>query len=400
MTKLDKGVPGYKRTIALIVALGAAPPIATDLYLPALPQMTEVYAAPESLISLTLTGFFLFMAMGTLVFGPISDKFGRKKPLLAATLMFAVCGLASGLSVNVWMLIAMRVLQGIGGGGMVAISMALVKDCFDGKVRERVLVLIQAMGVVAPMCAPVLGAFILQFAAWRFTFFTMAVLGFACLTLVALQKESLPGDERTKESIPRTIGRLFVVGRNKSFTVLLLLVAVHSAPFMGYIACASYIYMDFFGLSAFQYSAFFATNAALSIVGAGLVLVISGKIAVKKIISGVMVISLVAGLGLLLLGEISPFAFLILFGFYALMGSVSRPFTTNILLEQQEGDTGSASSLINFVCNISGSLGMVAATFPWPNYIFGLGAMITLTTLVATALWIYMLRSKANIRGV
>lgn len=400
MTKLDKGIPGYKRTIALIVALGAAPPIATDLYLPAIPQMTAVYAAPESLISLTLTGFFLFMAMGTLVFGPISDKFGRKKPLFAATFMFAACGLASGLSTSVWMLIAMRVLQGIGGGGMVAISMALVKDCFEGKVRERVLVLIQAMGVVAPMCAPVLGAFILQFAAWRFTFFAMAILGFACLVLVALQKESLPDEERTNESIPRTIGRLFVVGRNKSFTVLLLLVAVHSAPFMGYIACVSYIYMDFFGLSTFQYSAFFATNAALSIVGAGLVLVISGKIAVKKIISGVMAISLAAGIGLLLLGEISPFAFLILFGFYALMGSVSRPFTTNILLEQQDGDTGSASSLINFVCNISGSLGMLAATLPWPSYIFGLGAMITLTTLLATILWIAMLRSKTGIRGI
>lgn len=400
MNKLDKGVPGYKRTIALIVALGAAPPIATDLYLPALPQMTEVYAAPESLISLTLTGFFLFMAMGTLVFGPISDKFGRKKPLFAATLMFAACGLASGLSVSVWMLIAMRVLQGIGGGGMVAISMALVKDCFEGKVRERVLVLIQAMGVVAPMCAPVLGAFILQFAAWRFTFFAMAVLGFACLALVTFQRESLPDDERTNESLPRTIGRLFVVGRNKSFTVLLLLVAVHSAPFMGYIACASYIYMDFFDLSTFQYSAFFAANAALSIVGAGLVLVISGKIAVKKIISGVMAISLAAGLGLLLLGTLSPFAFLIMFGLYALMGSVSRPFTTNILLEQQDGDTGSASSLINFVCNISGSLGMLAATLPWPNYIFGLGIMISATTLFATMLWIFILRSKSGVRGI
>lgn len=400
MTKLDKGIPGYKRTIALIVALGAAPPIATDLYLPALPQMTEVYAAPESLISLTLTGFFLFMAMGTLVFGPISDKFGRKRPLFAATLMFAVCGLASGLSTSVWMLIAMRVLQGIGGGGMVAISMALVKDCFEGKVREKVLVLIQAMGVVAPMCAPVLGAFILQFAEWRFTFFAMAVLGFACLALVAFQKESLPAEERTNESIPRTIGRLFVVGRNKSFAILLLLVAVLSAPYMGYIACASYIYMDFFGLSAFQYSAFFATNAALSIVGAGLVLIISGKIAVKKVISGVVAISLAAGLGLLLLGEISPFAFLVLFGFYALMGSVSRPFTTNILLEQQDGDTGSASSLINFVCNISGSLGMLAATLPWPSYIFGLGAMITLTSMFAAVLWVAVLRSKTEIRGI
>jgi len=400
MNKLAKGIPGYKRTIALIVALGAAPPIATDLYLPALPQMTNVYNAPESLISLTLTGFFLFMALGTLMFGPISDKFGRKKPLFIATLMFAVFGLLSGLSSSVWTLIAARVLQGVGGGGMVAISMALVKDCFEGKVREKVLVLIQAMGVVAPMCAPVMGAFVLKVADWRFTFFTMALLGFACLAMVVLQKESLPDEERSHEGVVRTVGRLFVVGRNKAFSMILALVALHSAPFMGYIACASYIYMDFFGLSAFQYSAFFAVNAALSVVGAGLVLLISGKLPTKKIITGVLVVSLAAGIGLIAIGAISPFAFLIMFGFYALMGSIARPFTTNILLDQQDGDTGSASSLINFVCNISGSLGMLAATFPWPNYIFGLGCMIASVSCAAIILWFALLRSNTTIRGI
>lgn len=400
MARLEKGVPGYKRTIALIVALGAAPPIATDLYLPALPQMTEVLNAPESLVNLTLMGFFLFMALGTLAFGPVSDKYGRKKPLIVATLMFSVFGAVSGMSSNVWMLIAARVLQGVGGGGMVAISMALVKDCFEGRVREQVLVIIQAMGVVAPMCAPVLGSFILLFADWHFTFFGQALLGFACLALIAPTEESLAPEDRVNEGIVRTVGRLFVVGRNKSFTVILLMIAILGAPFMGYISCAAYVYMDFFGLSTFQYSAFFATNAALSVVGAGLALVISGKIPTKTILTGVIVLSIAAGVGLLLFGQLSPFAFLIIFGVYALTGSVSRPFTTNILLEQQDGDTGSASSLINFVCNIAGSLGMVAATLPWPSYISGLGIMITIVSVLALVMWFALLRSKATIRGI
>lgn len=400
MAQLEKGVPGYKRMIALIVALGAAPPIATDLYLPALPQMAELLNAPESLVSLTLSGFFLFMAAGTLAFGPVSDKYGRKKPLVVATLMFSICGLLSGLSVNVWMLIAARVLQGIGGGGMVAISMALVKDCFEGRVREKVLVLIQAMSVVAPMCAPLMGSVILQFADWHFTFYLQAALGFATLALIAPTDESLEPADRIQDSVAHAIGRLFVVGRNKAFLIILLMTAVLGAPFMGYISTASFIYIDFFGLSTFQYSAFFATNAALSVVGAGLALVISGRIPTKTILTGIIILSIVAGIALFALGELSPFAFLIIFGVYALTGSISRPFTTNILLEQQDGDTGSASSLINFTYGITGSIGMVIATMPWSTYIAGLAIMISIVSVVALIMWAALLKSKTTIRGL
>ncbi|MBR5258863.1 MAG: MFS transporter [Eggerthellaceae bacterium] len=400
MAKLEKGDSGYKRTIALIVALGSAPPIATDLFLPALPQMTEVLNASESIVGFTLSGFFLFMAAGTLAFGPISDKFGRKRPLLVAGLMFAIFGLLSGLVSNVWLLIAARVLQGIGGGGMVAISMALVKDCFDGRTREKVLVIIQAMGVIAPMCAPLLGSIILTFADWRFTFFMQAFLGFACLVLIVLTPEPLDESDRTTEGVVRSIGRLFVVGRNKAFLFILLTVVIHGAPYMGYISCASYIYIDFFELSTFQYSAFFAANAALSVVGAGLALVVSGRVQVKGILMAVFAVSLVAGVGLVVIGYASPFAFLILFGTYALMGSVSRPFVMNILLEQQDGDTGSASSLINFTFNIGGTFGMVLATMPWPNYVMGLGVLVTVVSVVALVAWNVLLRSNIKIRGI
>ena len=397
---LEKGKPGYKRTIALIVVLGAAPPIATDVYLPALPQMPAVFNASEALINLTLMGFFLFMAVGTLIFGPVSDKYGRKVPLLVATVMFSSFGLLSGLSSNVWVLILSRVLQGIGGGGMVAISMALVKDCFTGKVRERVLVLIQAAGVVAPMCAPVIGAAVLEVADWHWCFFVQAILGAAALLLVIPMRESLPRTMRIRAGVLQTVGRLFVVGKNKAFIAILLMSAVLSAPFMGYISCASYVYIDFFELSTFQYSLFFATNSALSIVGAGLALVISGRIPVKSVLTGVIALSLAAGVGLLLAGHLSPFAFLIIFGVYALMGSVSRPFTTNILLEQQEGDTGSASSLINFTFNVAGSIGMVVATLPWPNYIVGLGTMICVVSVAALAIWVALLRSSVQVKGL
>lgn len=400
MAVLEKGIPGYKRTIALIVALGAAPPIATDLYLPALPQMPGIFDASEALINLTLMGFFLFMALGTLIFGPVSDKFGRKRPLLVATIMFAAFGAVSGMCSNIWLLIGARILQGVGGGGMVAISMALVKDCFQGKVREKVLVLIQAMGVIAPMCAPMLGSVILSFASWRATFYFQALLGLASLLLIVPMAEPLAKADRTDEGVLRTVGRLFVVGKNKSFLIILLMTAVLALPYMGYISCASYIYIDFFGLSTYQYSVFFAINAAVSVVGAGLALVIGGKIPTKTIISGVIVISLASGVALVAFGELSPFAFLIIFGIYGLMGSVSRPFTTNILLEQQDGDTGSASSLINFVFNVGGSIGMVAATLPWPTYILGLGVMATIVSTIALAIWVLLRRSGISVRNL
>lgn len=171
--------------IVLIAFMNMIVPLSLDMYLPAVPHMTAAFNTTESTVNLTLVGFFFFMAIGTLIFGPLSDKYGRRGLLVAGTLVYTIFSAACALATSIWLLIIARVLQALGAGCMVAISTAMIKDCFDRRTRNTILAVVQAMAVIAPMLAPIVGAFIVTHAGWRATFAVLAVLGAGCTAKVA-----------------------------------------------------------------------------------------------------------------------------------------------------------------------------------------------------------------------
>ena len=386
--------------VVLVSILSCAAPIATDLYLPALPDMPAYFATTEGIINLTLVGFFFFMAVGMIVFGPLSDKFGRKMPLLISTVLFVLSALAGAFATNVWVLVALRVVEGIGGGGMVAISTALVKDCFEDKARERALVVVQAMSVVGPMAAPVLGAIILSFTDWRGCFVAQAVLGLLALPFALGLVEPLRPENRSEEGVIASFGGIVRAARNVPLVILLLICAINSLPFMCYLSSISYVYLDIFGLTKFQYSAFFAVNASLSAVGAALVVLVNGRLSPRQSLLTAFVCTFVAGVLLVLVGHVSAFAFFLSFAVYSLAGGYARPISTVIMLDQQEGDTGALSSLINFTFTVLNSCGMLIAVLPWPDHVWG----VAITVLVGSAISLFgllaLLRSRMCPRGL
>ncbi len=145
---------GTKGMLFFISLMGMFIPLSIDIYLPAMPSMTQYFDTTAAMINLTLVAFFIFFAAGIIVFGPLSDKYGRKSILVTGFLLYIVGSLACALALSIEQLILFRVIQGFGAGNITAIATALIKDCFSGKIKSKVLAAVQVMGVLAPMLAP------------------------------------------------------------------------------------------------------------------------------------------------------------------------------------------------------------------------------------------------------
>lgn len=393
-------VLGYRGMVVFITLMNMFIPLSTDLYLPALPSMSEYFHVSATVTNLSLVSFFFFYAVGTLFWGPISDKYGRKPVLLTGTAIYVLSSVACALSPTAYMLIAARVLQGFSAGAITAVSMAMIKDCFSGKQREGILAIVQSMAGLAPMLAPVIGAIIIQYVGWRGSFWLLAIIGIVCLLMAFSYQETLVEEERYTGTVLGSLGRLVAVGKNVGFMAPCLIFSMYSIPFMGYIAISSYIYIDYFGLSSQYYSYFFAANACVSLLGPLTYVKLFSDADKKKFALVCLAGCVAAGILTVSIGKISPFLFWLSFAPFSLLGTILRPFSTGLLLDQQKGDTGSASSLINGVNTILGSVGMTLASMAWGNIVSGLGGMIVIASLIGLLAWIWLLRSNIPCHGV
>jgi MFS transporter, DHA1 family, multidrug resistance protein len=353
-----------RRMAALIAVLGgltAFGPLSMDLYLPAFPVLADELQASQAQVQLTLTADVIGLVAGQLVLGPLSDAWGRRRLLLGATVVCAVASLFCALAPSAAVLTLWRFMQGFSGGGGIVLARAVAADLTSGVAAARLFSLFMTLSSVAPIVAPVLGGILLVWTgSWPVMFHLLAAINAAlALAIWFVVPESLPAEERHSGGLRQT-GRAFRdLVRDRVFVGYALTVAFAYASLFGYISGSSFALQEHYGLSATQFSAVFALNAAgmiaLGLLNARLVrrfpvrrLLVLG-LAGSSAAAAVLVLVVTAGASLGLLAVLPP-----LFLVVATRGLVSSNATV-LGVERGSRAAGSASAVLG-ACMFGGGV--------------------------------------------
>lgn len=263
--------PGVSGLLLVVLALlNTVAPFATDMYLPAFTDMADDLGAGASSVQLTLTAFLIGLAVGQLTIGPLSDRFGRRVPLLIATCAATAAAVVCALSPNVWVLVAARFVQGFAGVAGIVIGRAVAADRTGGQAAAKVFSLLTSISGIAPVVAPLAGGLLVP-AGWRMEFW--ALTGISALMLLGallVVPESLPPERRHRGGLAATGRTMRHLLADRGYLGYILTFGLGFTGLMGYISASPFVIKNVLGLSTSAYSADFAVNA-LGMVTAGLI---------------------------------------------------------------------------------------------------------------------------------
>ena len=250
------------RMIVILGALTAVAPLSLDMYLPALPQLSADLSTGTVQAQLTLTACVVGLAAGQAVAGPLSDRFGRRRPLLAGVAAYTVASLLCALAPTVETLVALRLVQGATGAAGIVIARAVVRDRYAGAAAARSFSLLMLVNGLAPILAPVLGGQLLRLTPWPGVFVALAGIGAALfLAVLAGLPETLPAGSRAAGGVRATLATFGRLLADRSFTGYALALGLSFGAMFVYISGSPFVLQDLYGLSPQQFGIAFGTNA-------------------------------------------------------------------------------------------------------------------------------------------
>ncbi|WCD83688.1 Bicyclomycin resistance protein [Streptomyces xanthophaeus] len=287
----------------ILAALTALPSLSSDIYLPALPDVAGTFTTTAVVVQLTLTSCLIGMALGQLAVGPLSDRLGRRRPLIAGMVLYTAASIACALAPTAGMLIGLRFLQGAAGAAGIVIARAIIRDLYEGVKIAEVFSTLMLISGVAPVIAPLFGAQLLHVTDWRGIFAALAILG-AVLTVVIVTglPESLPATARRVRGVG--LGQMRELLTDRVFTGCLIAAGGAFASFFAYLAASPFVLQELYGASPQTYALLFGLNAA-GMVGVGQ---LNGRYLIRRfpvhaIVTAGLALLTLAGLGMLALAS-------------------------------------------------------------------------------------------------
>ena len=376
------------RLIFLLALLTAFPPLATDMYLPAIPFLEGLWNVPLALINLTLVLFFATYCLCLLFYGPLSDRFGRKPPLIAGIILYTAASFACAVTNGVVMLILARIFQAAGAAAASAISLAIAKDRLDARNREVALGYIAVIMTLAPMISPMIGSLIMTWLTWQWIFVAQGGMGIVALVSVIMTTESNPNPSVVEvAALVKSYGRVLANGRFMGVVGCASLVGV---PHFAFIAGSSSMYITDFHMSENTFALFFGANALCLMMGSLVCARLSHRMGTLRMMT-IGFVGMVAGGILMASGLIpGPWGLALPMGLISFTGGLSRPPSNNLALEQVERDTGTASSAMIFTYFIVGALSMAAISLDWPDKVRYLALSAVGSGVVSLGFWLWI----------
>lgn len=358
----------------LLGALAAFPPLVTDMYLPALPVMTAEFQTTASAVQMSLATCILGLAVGQLVFGPLSDKWGRKPLLKSALLLFILATVAILFSPTIEMLNICRFFQGLGGAGGVVLSRSVATDCYSGRELAKSLAIIGAINGIAPVTAPVIGGLFSEAIGWKGIFGILLAIGVLLYVVSIPFRESHTSEKHYAGSLTSLFVQAGILLKNSVYVRYVLIFGMANAVLFGYISSASFIIQNDFGLSELMFGILFGINSMA--IGSGSILSLKFKQITNAIHIGCA--------GMFGCSVLQLCNYNLGFGFWGyeilvfiMLFSVGMVFTSSTTLAMTEG-----KSKIGWASAIVGAAGFLFGGIVTP--LVGLGTIQISTYLVMT----------------
>ncbi|HEF1370628.1 TPA: multidrug effflux MFS transporter [Campylobacter jejuni] len=340
------------KLIIILALMSSIAPLSTDMYLPALSHVEQSFQTNSFLTQLSIASFFIAFALGQLIYGPLSDIFGRKIPALVGIFFFIISSLFCVIIDDIYAFIALRFFEALGGCAGVVIARAIVNDLFEIKEAAGIFALMMVFSSLAPMLSPTFGGILLEYFSWHSIFATLFALGILLFLMILFGlKESAPHLKNKKFSHHEAMKSYKFVLSDKRFLVYILCASFALAAMFAYITGSSFVFTQFFGLSEQKFALLFGANALGFVICANINARLVLKYESEKILAKALMIMFISTVILLvnaffhpnfLLFELSIFTSIVMLGFIA-------PNTTTLAMARFKEHSGTASAVLGTV---------------------------------------------------